>query len=206
VWKPWPTVLVVAILAAANAGYTLWAMSSFPREDWVFYVDLEIPAPVAAQHNSTEMTGRLRTAGYSVSTEVVDGQTFVVIGAFPLESHYRGGVGGLDGAGAGFIWVDIKCTVWYFRTECGGNPEALLRTHLASLLRDAALPLDAQDGVSGDYDFAPAAWDGFWLWMGQFCLLGVSAMVGLLVLLFDLIVRRGSDRGHIPAQTKPFWR
>ncbi len=194
-------VTTAAVMLAVNLAYTASAMSRPLREEWVDYMTLAIPESVGSQLDLETMAGRLSAAGYTTSID--NYSDFRVLAAGFPDPNYRAWADEPPGAWPDAVTVEIRCLVGYLRGDCGGNPEQLLRSHLATFLVDAAIPLDSQGGYFGDNDFA--VWDEFGIWLGQLGLIVLAAVVVTPAFAYDYLRPRARKIPRVPdGSVKPF--
>jgi hypothetical protein len=168
------------------------------HEEWVLFVVMDIPATVAGNNNAPAVATRLRTAGYAVTTETVEGVD--VLTATPPEGpDYRDVIWGLGRFERGSIRVDIQCNVGYLRGGCPSDSEFLLRDQLDMLATDSALPLYTRGADFGDDDFAVL--DEVILFAGQL-FFGAVSVAGLTVLAASLLDQHKVETTAIQPRNK----
>jgi len=164
---------LVVIVAGFNGMYTVWAVSLPVHQDWLYYVDLDIPTNISATNSADDVAARLESAGYNVTRDVQFGRTLVTA-TRAEDPDFRAWFDGLGGERA-FVTVDIQCRSAYLRDDCPRNAEQLLRDHMAAVLVASAIPLDARSAHYGDNDFA--TFGEFFLLIGQIVLARFSIML-----------------------------
>lgn len=143
-------IVVAAVVAGVNVGFTALAMSFPVHEEWLFYMDMPIPSEIASNNSESDVTPRLVAAGYNV-TETAHGNDVGLVVTWPAEPDYQAWLADLGEPDGGWVTVDIKCRTGCFHSDCPQPTGEHLRDHLAQLLEDAGLPLDAAGAHYGDY-------------------------------------------------------
>lgn len=166
----WPVVFLVASL---NGAYTAWAVSLPAHAEWLYYMDVDLPANISTSNGPDDVQARLESAGYTVTQDWRFGTT-ALTASRPDEPDFRARLVGLGGA-HGRVEVQVQCRTAYMRDDCPWGTEAVLRQHLAQVLEDAGLPVDARGAHYGDFDFA--TWREFGLAIVQWLLFKLSAFL-----------------------------
>lgn len=149
------------------------------HDEWLYYVELEIPADVAMANGPDDVATRLAIAGYTVRRDDW-GRGPVLVATRADAPGLQAWLRGLGGGRGPSITVDIRCTVHYILQDCRGQPELRLRTELAAVVGASGLPVNPAGGQFDDYDFANIG-EAF-LFMGQLMVALVSAIVIVVAL------------------------
>lgn len=169
----WFLTLVIAVVAM-NGGFFVLVYSLPMHEEWLFYMDLEIPPAMASSNSMDDVQSRLEAAGYNVTRETPYGGPRLAA-AKPSEHDYRAWISGLGGPGGGRVQLDLQCRTGYFRDDCPRPIDSAMRARFAQLLQESGLALDANGAEWGDYDFA--TFDEFFLFLFQLFIAFISVIV-----------------------------